>query len=298
MACLPAGSNLVELTFKSMNFIYPVFAAILQAASFTIDKLTLSVKNVSYKTYTGVSFPLIFLVNLVIFAIFQPPIPLSLLSQTGWLIVISVLMGVVSNIIFYRALDHDKLSEMETLSLLNSIPIIIFSSIIFSSERNMAVIIPALIASLAVIWSHWQRQHFAIARYTLPFLIWSLAAAPIAASISKILLQSWNPIALELVRSGALAAIFGILYFNHAQRVSGKAFGLLILTNILTSVAWILFFFSYQRSGIIYTILLFSLQPLLVYFASVAYLKEKVSRKKAIAFGVVLLSIIAAQILA
>jgi drug/metabolite transporter (DMT)-like permease len=65
----------------------------------------------------------------------------------------------------------------------------------------------------------------------------------------------------------------------------------------LTSVAWILFYFSYQRSGIIYTILIFSLQPLLVYLASVFFLKESLYWKKAVAFIVVLLSIAVAQVI-
>jgi drug/metabolite transporter (DMT)-like permease len=84
---------------------------------------------------------------------------------------------------------------------------------------------------------------------------------------------------------------------RYAQKVSFKAFSLLVATNILTSIAWILFYFSYQRSGIIYTILVFSLQPLLVYLASTFFLKEPFHWKKAAAFAIVLLSIGIAQVI-
>ncbi|MBT9167771.1 MAG: hypothetical protein DDT19_01113 [Syntrophomonadaceae bacterium] len=87
------------------------------------------------------------------------------------------------------------------------------------------------------------------------------------------------------------------LVFLESQKVSLKAFSLLVLTNILTTIAWILFYFSYQKSGIIYTILIFSLQPLLVYFASVFFLKEPLHFKKTIAFFVVLFSIVVAQVM-
>lgn len=279
-----------------MNFLFPILAAILQAGSFTLDKVVLSIRRVNFKTYTGVSFPLIFLITLVIFFIFRPPLSLDLLAgNLWWLLFVSIGMTVVTNLVFYRALDDDKLGEIQTLDLLHSIPIIIFAGIVFADERNFFVIIPAFVASSAVIWSHWEHHHFKIAKHTLPFLVWSLFVAPIGASISKVLLASWDPISLELVRSGAVALILGPLFARYAQKVSFKAFLLLMGTSILTSIAWILFYFSYQRSGITYTILVFSLQPLLVYLASVFFLKEPFHWKKAIAFAIVLLSIGIAQ---
>src|SRR3989304_9129060 len=114
-------------------------------------------------------------------------------------------MTIVTNLIFYRALDDDKLGEIQTLDLLHAIPIIIFASIIFADERNFFVIIPALVASFAVIWSHWEHHHFKIAKHTLLFVIWSLSVAPIGAAISKGLFATWNPLSLVLVRAGAVS---------------------------------------------------------------------------------------------
>lgn len=281
-----------------MNFIFPTLAAVLQASSFTLDKVILSIRRVNYKTYIGVSFPLVFLITLIIFAIFRPPFSLHLfLESPWWLIILLIAMTIGTNLIFYRALSHDLLGEIQTLDLFHNIPIIIFSSIIFADERNFFVIIPALIASLAIIWSHWERHHFKIAKYTLPFLIWMITVAPLHASIYKILLVQWSPISLELIRSGAVALILGPLFFKYAKKVPLKAFNLLLFTNIFTSIAWILYYFSYQRSGIVYTVLLFSLQPLLVYFASLFFLKEKFQWKKAVAFIVVLSSIVTTQVI-
>jgi len=280
-----------------MNFIFPFLAAVLQAGSFTLDKVVLSVRRVSFKTYTGISFPLIFFITLIIFLIFQPPLSLSLFSgKFFWLILASIILAIVINLIFYRALDANRLSEIQTIDLLKNIPIVIFAGFIFADERNSIVIVAALIASIAVIWSHWQKDHFQIAKYTAPFFFSILLFSPIRAVISKELLTIWNPISLELVRSGAIALILGPLFFRYCQKISRKAFFLLVLTNILTSVAWILYYFSYQISGIIYTVLLFSLQPLLVYFAALIFLKEPLRLKKLVAFLIILVSIIVAQI--
>jgi drug/metabolite transporter (DMT)-like permease len=70
----------------------------------------------------------------------------------------------------------------------------------------------------------------------------------------------------------------------------------LLLTNILTSIAWVLYYYSYQVSGIIYTVLIFSLQPLLVYLAGLIFFKEKFNYKKFISFAIILIAIIIAQL--
>jgi drug/metabolite transporter (DMT)-like permease len=281
-----------------MIFLFPFLAAILQAGSFTLDKVVLSVRQVDFKVYTGISFPLIFFITLVIFLIFQPPLSFELFrGNLWWLLSISIAITIITNLLFYRALDFDKLGEIQTLELLRFLPIIIFSSIIFADERQFFIIVPVLIASLGIIWSHWEQSKVKIAQYTLPFLIWMLFASPIREAASKILLEDWNPISLELVRSGAVALMLGMFFAKHiiASKISVKAFYLLLATNILTSIAWILFYFGYQYLGIIHTTLIFLLQPLLVYLASVFLLKEALSWKKNIAFVIVVLSIAAAQ---
>lgn len=280
-----------------MNFVFPFLAAVLQAGSFTLDKVVLSVRRVSFKIYTGISFPLIFFVTLIIFFIFQPPLSLTLFSgKFLWLILISIALSIIINLIFYRALDDDLLSEIQTIDLLKNIPLIILAGFIFTDERNLVIVFLAFIASLAVIFSHWEKDHFQIAKNTLPFLLCAITLSPLRAVITKELLTIWNPISLELVYSGAMALILGPLFFRHYQKISAKAFSLLILTNVLTSVAWILYYFSYQISGIIYTVLLFSLQPILVYFAAIIFLKESFQRRKFIAFLVILAVILIAQI--
>ena len=279
-----------------MNLLFPLFAAILQAASFTLDKVILSVRRVDFRMYIGMSFPLIFFITLAIFLIFRPPLSAELIyGKLFWWLIASVILAILTNLIFYKALDKDKLQEIETIGLLTAIPVILFSSFVFTDERNFFVLVPALAASAAIIWSHWKGGHLLVKKDTFSFLLFSLISAPLGAVISKTLLETLNPISLELVRSGAIAAVLTPIFQRKIEKIPPGAGLLLILTNILTTVAWILFYFSYQRSGIIYTLLLFSLQPLLVYFAAAFFLKEKFERKKFIAFLVVLASIVIAQ---
>ncbi len=91
-------------------------------------------------------------------------------------------------------------------------------------------------------------------------------------------------------------AIF-LLFSKHAHRLPAQAIRLSFLPAALSAIAVTLYFYSFQRLGIVYTVLLFSIQPLLVYMAAVLFLKEQFHRKKAVAFVIVLGAITAAQIL-
>jgi len=280
-----------------MSLILPISAAILQAASLTIDKIALLMKKVTYKTHIGISFPLVFLFTLIIFLIFKPPLTAELFSEKYlWLLILSIILIIGTNIIFYRALKSDLLSEIQTISLITDIPLIIFAAFIFTNERNILIILLALIAVGSIIWSHWEKGHFKIAKKTLPFLLWAVIVAPFSGIISKILLEIWNPISLELVRSGAIAFIFIIIFFKSIRSIPKKALPLLLLTNFLTTIAWILYFFSFKILGITQTVLIFSLHPLLVYFSSVYFLKEEFHWKKFAAFIIILVAIFTGQI--
>ena len=105
----------------------------------------------------------------------------------------------------------------------------------------------------------------------------------------------WHPLSLELVRSGSMAIVVWLLFAREARSASPRVVLLLVLTNVLTALSSLFFLYSYQHSGIVYTVLLYSLQPLLVYAAAILFLKEKFHWKKFVAFVFVLASIVVAQ---
>lgn len=281
-----------------MNFLLPVWAAILQTGSATLDKVVLSMRRVSYRTYLGFSFPLIFFITLIIFLIARPPFDVNLLIGKYFpLILGSVVIVLISNLLYYKSLDKDLLEELQIISLVSNVPAIVFTSIIFTDERNYKIIALAILASLAILWSHWERKHFRIKKDTLIFLVWVLIGAPLGTPIAKELLRVWHPISLLLVRDGIAALIFGLVYFRYEKKIELKPALLLIFINALSTAAFIFLWMGYQKIGVVYTVLVFSLQPLLVYISSVILLKEKFQLKKALAFLVILISIGIAQII-
>ena len=289
-----------SVILKSMNIIFPVLASVLQAGSFVIDKIALSEFKVGYKTYNVISWPLISLFSFIAFLIFKLPLEPELFSFGITINLLAlVFLSVVTSIIFYRALKNDLLGEVQTIGLFKNIPIVIFSGIIFSDERNLMVISSAVVASVAIAWSCYDPKYhrFKIARKTLPYLASTLVFAPMIPILSKEILMVWHPVLLSLVRNIAIAIIFLVIYYKEIEKVSSKALSLLFLTNLLTTVAGILYFFSYKSFGIVYTILIFSLEPILVRLASIFFLKESFTYKKISAFVVVLASIVINQVI-
>ena len=193
-----------------MNVLMPFVAAFLQATSFTFDKAALNVKRIDWKTYTSISFPLLMLFDALFLFIVHPAIQWSALGGLGGIFVaVTIVTGFITNALYYRALDDDSLHEMQTWGVFIGIPTLLVTSLLFTDERKLAVLIPALIATAAVTWSHLGRgNRLAIRPKTVAFIGWMLLATPAMASMSKIILQTWNPILLELVRDSVLAFIF------------------------------------------------------------------------------------------
>jgi len=279
-----------------MNIFLPIVSSILQAGAFTLDKVTLSLRNVTYRTYIGVGFPIYWVVVLVIFLIVRPPFFPVVDVASLLLLVVAIVYNLGNNIIYYRALDRDGLGELQTIDLFRNLPIIIFTSVVFADERNAAVILAAVVASCAIIWSHWNKNHFSMRKSTRLFLIWCVVAAPIGTALSKILLRTWNPISLWLVMDAIITLIAVAMYRREFKKTTPSVFCLLTLIGILSATGWILYGYSYQQLGVVYTTLVFSLHPMLVYLASIFFLKEKPHWKKSVAFAIVLASIAAAQI--
>lgn len=278
-----------------MHFLFPLVGSVSQGTSFVIDKTILSMRHISFRTHIGVGFPIYWLMMLGAFFIFRPTLfPSTDIYHLG-LIALGIGISLATNIFYYRALDADELSGIEVIDLFRSIPIIIVSSILFADERNLTLFVAGLAASIAIIWSHWRNGHLAIRRRTLPFLLWGMVTAPASAAIAKVLLAIWHPVALFLIQDAVITFFAMYLYQKEFKKITPKLLGLLILSSALSVGGWILFGLSYQQLGVVHTTLLFSLQPLIVYFASLIILKEPHHWKKTAAFFVVLAAILLAE---
>lgn len=279
-----------------MNFIIPALAAVSQSASFLMDKAALRVRGMTFGGYLGMSFPLLFVFSLVLLVVFAPPFPRELFAwPMSGIFGLSAFLIIIMNVVFYRAMAKDEMQELEVLELLERIPAILVTAAVFSDERSPVIVGAALASSLAIAWSHWTGKKFSIKRTSLQFILLGFITAPVRVGLTKILLTAWSPVSLEIARNAIFSAVLWPAYRHDMQAVPRRAAFMVIGANVLTFAAAILGHMSYQLSGVVYTILLMSLQPFLVYLGAVFFLGERFHPRKFAAFLVVLASILAVQ---
>ncbi len=280
-----------------MNLI-PIFGAFFQAGASVLDKLLLGGRGITYKNFSIVSFLAALVVAAIAFLVFQPPLTGELfLGLPGAFALFTTSTILISNLFYYSALKKEFLTELQTLDLVSYVPIVLFSFTIFPDERNVYALVLALIASFAVIWSHWDGHHFLMKRQVRYYLWWILLVAPLEASAFKEAFRTWDPIALQFIRELVIVPILALLYYQSLKRISTRSFFSIFFAGALTTIGSILLYISYQKLGVVYTTLIFTLQPLLIYIVSLLFLKEPLHRKKFVAFLIVLASIVVAQLI-
>lgn len=273
-----------------------LLAAVSQAGSSTIDKYIVSKQKISFKIYLIISFFLISIFTLPFFIFFGNIKPEA--SQIFWLmlLLIGVTITTIVNIVYYSILRHEKLSEIEPILLLAPLFTVILTSLILKEERNFLIITLAIISSLSLVWAHVRKEHFRFHRLLIPLLILSIFVSPISAIITKKLLSVYDPFSLEFIRT-ALALFFIFLILHPSLKsLKKKSPRYLIYTNLLTTFAWIIVYFSYIKIGIIRTVLIMNLMPMLVYLFAWIFLKEKIYWKNIVAMLIILACITITQI--
>ena len=276
-----------------MDFLFPILSAVFQGASVTLDKVILSMRRFNYQLYLAGGFPIYFLATLVIFLLFgQPPRVQDFEGTYGLLLAGVILITTVTNLLYYRAVEDDGLGEIEMAELLKDIPTVLFAGILFVDERMPVVLVAAAVATLAMAWSHWDHHRFRMRRRTAHFLFWMLLTQPLLAAAAKHLLVVWHPVSFEFVRTaGATLLLVPWFCRGVSRRFPKGVIGYLILTNVLSAIGWMLYFTSYKASGVVYTVLIFTLQPFLVYMVSMLFLKERFRWKRFVGFVIVLLCV-------
>ncbi|MEK6883136.1 MAG: DMT family transporter, partial [Nanoarchaeota archaeon] len=276
--------------------ILTALASVSQAGSSTIDKYIVSKQKISFKVYLIVSFFLIALFALPFFIFFGNIKPEA--SQPFWifLLLIGVVITTAVNIVYYSILRHEKLSEIEPILLLAPLFTVILTSLILKEERNFLIIILAIISSISLVWAHVRKEHFSLHKLLIPLLILSIFISPINAIISKKLLTVYDPFSFEFIRTSLALFILFIILKPSFKSLKKKSPKYLIYTNILTTFAWIIVYFSYIKIGIIQTVLIMNLMPMLVYVFAWIFLKEKIYWKNIVAMLIILACVTIAQV--
>jgi drug/metabolite transporter (DMT)-like permease len=158
----------------------------------------------------------------------------------------------------------------------------------------MHVLIAAIIASLALIFSHVRKHHFSLNKYAISAIAGSFFFA-LELTLSKSILSLYSPISFYLIRCTGIFLFSLIIFKPHIEKIKPKVKLMVTGVGIIWILYRILLYMSYQSKGLITTTLLFILAPIFIYTLSYFYLREKLNLRNIIASVIIVLCVVYAM---
>ena len=283
-----------------------VIAAIAGAAGIILDKIILSYQKVGHRQLIIILFVFLFLLSALFYPWFGKINLEALRPEYLFLLFLVVLIASIYNVLYYHGVEKEKIAEVELITMLTPLSTIVIASIFLQAERHTHVLIAGLIASLTLIFAHIKRRHLSFDVFQKGLIIY-LLLYPIEAILLKSLLSIYSPLAMYMVRTFFILIFlstwfyFVSPYFKIETKLSfhgwkAKNYYTALIIAALAVVQMVFIYWAYADFGIVYTTIILTLMPILVYLGSVTILKERVQRRVLVAALVILGCIVYAHI--
>ncbi|MBI2588361.1 DMT family transporter [Candidatus Berkelbacteria bacterium] len=279
-----------------MIWFFPLAAAFATAAGLVYDKVILSRFKLDYRVFTVFLFFFLFLVTIPValwwgradVAIFQPVYLIFLF--------LVVFLAVIWNLLLYRAVASEKLVEVELIFMSTPLVIVLLAALFLPAERDLKIFLPAIFATLALLWAHLKKHHLDFSKQQKGLLV-AIVLIGLETILVKKLLAVYSPPLLYLARSGLIFLILLLFLRAPKWKIKPRATWGIFKVAIVGMAQMILTYFGYQLAGVSLTTLILVLAPVLIYLFSVVFLKEKLTPKHIVSFVIILASIIYATAL-
>lgn len=293
----------MKLTFAKISTAsLATFGALLEATGTIIEKIVLRKHKIDSKSYTAFEFLAIVIAAIPIFLIlssFFPNIFSFTISSEAFqiknIIILSIIIifSLFANLLIFYSMKWEKITELEPIRLSQPLFVILLAFILYASERQTPsnILIAAVIASLALIFSHIKSHHLAFNKYALAAIFGSLFFA-VDLALSKFLLPFYSPLSLYFIRSIIILAICMLVFKPKFSNANPKTWKFISATGIIWVIYRGILYYSYTAKGVIFTTLLFLLTPIFIYIFSYIYLKEKPTWRNIIASIIILLCVL------
>lgn len=269
---------------------FALIATLGQVGGVIVDKILLTRRQVAQHVFLPVLFLSLFLFSIILYP-FLGHIDKTIFSP--YYVVIFILMivtAIIWNIFYYRGVESEKVQAFELIVMTQPLLTIILAVIFLNERSNIHLVIASLIAALALIASHLNKDHIKFSDGAKG-LILAIVFMSIELIFIKILLNVLSPVALYAIRTGILFIFFYFYFRPDILKVGNTNVGLILLTAFFGVVQMIAKFYGFEFYGVIYTSLILILAPLLIYVLSVIMLHERL-KPRTVIFGLVILGCI------
>ncbi len=274
--------------------LFPILGAMSKAMAEITERFVLMKDIIKTKQYQALQFIGIcfFLIPLLFFFW---KLDAEALSVKNLLILLGIgIISIVANWFTFTSMKWQKLSKLEPAKMTEPLFVVVlalvFSYVISPAiyERNFHALIPAIIAAIALIFSHLKKHHLNFSKYFVFALIGSFFYA-LELVFSKLILDFYSPITFYFARS-FLVLIGTLIIFrpNLLENLDSKTKLQVILASFLWVIYRLVIYFGYSLLGIAETTLILMLAPIFVYIIAWKFLKEKLTWKNIVASIVII----------
>jgi len=270
----------------------PIIGALALASGTILEKIVLRKRKVSIKLYQTAGFLAIVLAMLPFIYFFWKMTPQAFELRNIFIFSLVILFSIMANLFAFYSLKWEKVTNIEPARILEPLFIILLAilfSFFFTTlyTRNYNVIIPALIAGLALIFSHIKKNHLKFNKYFIAAIIGSFFFA-LELVITRLILDYYSPISFYFLRCSAVFLISLILFRPKFSNLNKKVRFEILAIGVVWFIYRIIVYYGYLNYGVIFTTLIIMLGPIFIYIFAYKFLKEKINWKNIVAALVII----------
>lgn len=290
-----------------MSILMPLLAAVYSAIGVILNKIALSYQKVGHRQFLVFLFFSLFFLSAILYPFLGTIDPRAFTSDYLFLLFLIIIIASIYNILFYHALEKEKIIEWQLVIMLTPLSTIIIASIFLRAERNLGVFLAGIVASVALFASHLNRRHHLNFDVFQKGLLLYLILYPLEAVLVKELLFLYSPLALYMVRTLGVFIVLFIWYLFLAPYIKGepkltfsnwraKNYKLCFVIALLAVLQMVFTYYGYKHFGVVFTTIVLTLGPILTYIADVIILKERLKKRIVLAAIVILACVAYANI--
>jgi drug/metabolite transporter (DMT)-like permease len=275
----------------------PLIGALALGIGTILERVVLKKKKIGIKLYQTLSFFSICLAMLPFLYFFWKIDYSNALQLKNILILTGIIFfAIIANLLVFYSLKWEKVTNLEPARIFEPLFVILLT-LVFSlfiqgfGERDIKIIIPAVVASLALIFPHIKRYHLKFNKYFIAAILGSFFFA-LELVLSRLILDFYSPITFYFLRCASIFIISLIAFRPKLESVDKKNLSLIFITGAIWVVYRLAIYFGYLKYGIIFTTLIIMIGPIFIYVLANRFLKEKLNWKNVISSAIIIACVI------
>lgn len=266
---------------------FPIIGAAIYALATIFEKNALKKRGINIKTFHVASFLASIIVMLPLIYFFWGVSPEAWQLKNILLFLAVIIISIFANLCLFFAIKWEKITNIEPALIMEPLFTVLLA-LIFSFftvglyERETRILIPALIAGAALIFSHVKKHHLSMNKYFLAAILGSFLFG-LELVLSRLILDNYTPISFYFIRCLAIFLISYLIFRPNLVSIPSKMKWNILLIGGLWVAYRIIIYYGYLSLGVIFTTLLMTLGPVFIYLLAKIFLKEKLEWRNIIA---------------